>query len=150
MNKYFIWKNETEKNNNKVLDNFHNHYTALHNNKQDITLTICKTKASPTNAQHKYIHGVIVPLCKKGFYDLGYNLTTSSTYTSLKEATGFCKYKEIEIDKKIIVIKKYQTLSKKANIELAIEFIEKCIILADEWMGIKIPPPNKEWKKYKK
>lgn len=49
-----------------------------------VTVTIEKKSRKRSNQQNAYYWGVIIPLCKRGFNDLGHDLNDEDTHTFLK------------------------------------------------------------------
>lgn len=50
----------------------------------DVAVTIERKSRKRSNQQNRYYFGVIVPLCKRGFNDLGHELNDEDTHTFLK------------------------------------------------------------------
>lgn len=139
---FFLWQNDAEKQKNRVLDNFYNYLVYLQKKEIDITLTVAKTKKDVTSKQHKYIWGVVLEHGLKGMHDLGNEITKKEFYLFLKERLGFAKKVIIKIKDKVVERLQYETLSRKGDIERAIEFIDKAIRWIAEWLNVIVPEPN--------
>lgn len=138
---FFLWGNSSEKQTNKVLDNFYNDLAYRRQKKQDITIKISRTKKNVTTKQHKYIWGVFIPHTLKAMQELGNELTKEECYLFMKERLGFTKTVTIKIKDKEVERIVYETLSRKGDKDRANEFIDKGIRWVAEWLNTAVPLP---------
>jgi hypothetical protein len=106
--------------------------------------TIKPIEDSKTTEQMGYYRAVIVPKFTVGFIDKGYNgWTDGNSHDFIKQ-----KWFPLEvIDFETGESKQLpRSLAEASIIDLS-KIIENCIIFADTYLNIEIPPPKKKWAK---
>lgn len=96
-----------------------------------------------SQAQLGYYWSAIVPACKKGFEELGYQFTKEETHRQLADLFLF-----VEESHKVTgeTIKKHLSLSDAAqqvNQKIMKDYIDRIIQFAGEHLEIKIPSPKR-------
>lgn len=99
-----------------------------------------KKKNNRSLNQNAFYHGCIIPEFKRGFYEIGYDLTSSDVHEFLKDR--FLK-KEIPNKETGEFLEVPVSTATLTTIEFN-EFISKCQQLAAEYLNIVIPDPNQQ------
>ena len=141
-----FWKNDTEKQTNSVLDNFHNYFSRMLKT-CNITIKIIETSKNPSDATRGYIWAEIVPKALFGFIAAGHQLPNNKTgleiaYKRLKVEGGFYEVIKTDIKGKVFKDIVFESFSNKGDQKRANEFIEFCIQFIAEWFGIVCETPE--------
>lgn len=105
---------------------------------KDITITIEKKKRKRSLDQNAYLHGVVFPMCREAFTEVGYNYTPEETKTDLKRM--FAVYEKV--NEKTGEIRDYIKDTSDMTTTEMMDFIAQIQQWASEFAGVVIPDPG--------
>lgn len=105
---------------------------------KDITLTIERKKRKRSLSQNAYFHGVVVPMCREGFIDVGYNYTIEETKLELKKMFAIGEKVNINTGEIRQFIKDTSGMTTSEMMDFIVEIQQ----WAAEFLSIVIPDPG--------
>lgn len=141
MDTFHFYKNDQDKQKNKILDNFH---TKLNERigAEDLEILIKQLRKSPSNPMRAYIFGYIIPSINKIFLEYGNEFTDMEVYEFMKDRGKFYNLMKIRINNNTTTRKRYDTFSNLGNKKRTAAFIDFCIRWSSEHLGLSLESPE--------
>ncbi len=107
---------------------------------KDVTIKIEKKKRKRSLDQNAFLHGVVIPMCREGFLDVGYNYTLEETKTDLKRMFAVFE----KINETTGEIREYIKDTSDMTTTEMMDFVAHIQQWAAEFLGIIIPDPGQQ------
>lgn len=107
---------------------------------KEVTITVERKRRKRSLSQNAYFHGVVVPICKDGLNDVGYQFTLEQTKTKLKEMFAQSEMVNETTGEYLSFTKDTSDMSTGEMLD----FIASIQQWATEFLGVYIPDPNKQ------
>lgn len=111
---------------------------------EDICVEIKKAKKEASSRQRGYLWGVVYPCILDGLKELGNEdfIDTAEVHEFMKLQTKHYERIETIINNKKVVTLKFKSIGQIGKLDETMEYIDKCIRWAGEWLGVTIPEPE--------
>jgi len=107
---------------------------------KEIVLTIERKRKKRSNEQNAYLWGVVYPILKDGFYQIGYKLTTEQVHELMKQTF----VKEDLINESTGEVKTITGHTSNLTTSQFMEYLADIKQFAAEELNVYIPDPNEQ------
>jgi hypothetical protein len=107
---------------------------------KEIVLTIERKRKKRSNEQNAYLWGVVYPILKDGFYQIGYKLTTGQVHELMKQTF----VKEDLINETTGEVKTITGHTSNLTTSQFMEYLADIKQFAAEELNVYIPDPNEQ------